>query len=488
MRGKLLLTGIIFLHLSAAAQDTALVKPATDTPVRPDLSDSTHNRFGGLLNDDPAYNPRYPWWKPAMRTTATNIFNGLTSRYIFNYDWARISLKTWDYNLKHGFEWDSDRFGTNFIGHPHTGNTYFNTARSSGYNYFQSFPYAVLGSLEWEYFGENTRPSLNDIINTPVSGAFLGEVLYRLSSNILDDRTRGRERVLRELFAGIVNPTRALNRLTQGKMFRHTPTEVYQKEPLNMTFTAGLLRINETSKGADNSLVNAIANVQFDYGSPFETRHRKPFDLFRLRIELSYGHNTKLLGNVNGYGILSGGIIKPNRLLGGVFQHFDYWNNSLFQVGAIGFGGGLISRIKVAKHSNIFSTVHLSLVPMAGNNTRFGPDTSDVRKYNFGGGLEGKVEETFNLHNWASIGFTGFFYLIHTYDGLPGNSLVGILKPNITFKLFKNVSIGFEHFIYQNDRFFKDKAKEPDLRITRREEKIFLQIFLEDGKRNGKYH
>jgi hypothetical protein len=40
----------------------------------------------------------------------------------------------------------------------------------------------------WEYFGENTRPSFNDVINTPVNGAFFGEILYRLSSNILDDR------------------------------------------------------------------------------------------------------------------------------------------------------------------------------------------------------------------------------------------------------------------------------------------------------------
>jgi hypothetical protein len=69
----------------------------------------------------------------------------------------------------------------------------------------------------WEYFGENTRPSKNDLINTPISGAFLGEILYRISSNILDDRKRGAERVWREFFAGLINPTRALNRFTQKK-------------------------------------------------------------------------------------------------------------------------------------------------------------------------------------------------------------------------------------------------------------------------------
>ncbi|MBU4308132.1 MAG: DUF3943 domain-containing protein, partial [Acidobacteria bacterium] len=46
-----------------------------------------------------------------------------------------------------------------------------------------------MGSLLWEYFGETTRPAYNDIINTTFSGALFGEILYRLSSNILDDRT-----------------------------------------------------------------------------------------------------------------------------------------------------------------------------------------------------------------------------------------------------------------------------------------------------------
>src|ERR1051325_1826117 len=25
------------------------------------------NKYGDLLNDDPLYNPKYPWWKPAGR-------------------------------------------------------------------------------------------------------------------------------------------------------------------------------------------------------------------------------------------------------------------------------------------------------------------------------------------------------------------------------------------------------------------------------------
>jgi hypothetical protein len=491
----ILLTSIIFLYLFTTAQnpradstsysiDSSKRNAAYDTLKY----DSTHNIYGDLLNDDPHYNRKYSWYIPATRVIATNVLNWATAKYIFRYDWPATSISDWKNNFKKGWEWDSDKFGTNFIGHPHSGNYYFNVGRANGYTFWGSFPFALEGSLTWEYLGENTRPSINDIINTPISGMFLGEIVYRISSNILDDRTTGAERVWREIFAGIINPPRALNRLTQGKMFRVTSREVYQKEPLNLTLFAGVHKVNN-KVGKDNlfgtGTNNAIFHIQFDYGDPFETRHRKPFDLFRLRIELGYGADVHLIDNVNGYGILFGKNIKRNRLLAGGFQHFDYWRNNIFEVGALGYGGGLISRIPVRRHSNIYSAIHLAVVPLAGNNTQFGPDTSEFRHYNFGGGAEAKIEETFNLNNWATLGFTGFYYWIHTYNGLPGNSLVGILKPVVTIKLSRNLRFGFEHLIYHNDRFLTNVS---NIHLTRTEQKLFLQLYFEDRQRRGKYN
>ncbi len=473
---------------SLPVADSFISPLSSDTIKKNDSPNNGYNKYGDLLQDDPLYNPKSPAWIPALRVLSADLFNWSVARYVYQFDWAKVTPSDWKNNLKKGPEWDVDGFGINFIGHPHTGSFYFNVARSNGYSYWGSMPFAIQGSLLWEYLGENTRPSWNDLINTPVSGMFLGEVFYRLSSNVLDDRTRGGERVFREILAGIINPTRALNRLTQGKMFRVTNKEVYQKQPLNITFSGGVHVVN--NKIAKDNLFgtgsfNAMLNTQFDYGDPFETIRRKPFDLFRLRIELGYGADRDLLDHVNGYGILAGKNKKPNRLLIGLFQHYDYWRNSIFQVASLGIGGGLIARIPVAKHSNIFSTLHVAVVPLAGNNTQFGPDTSEFRHYNFGGGLQAKLEETFNLNNWATLGFTGFYYFIHTYNGLPGNSLVGILKPTVTVKLFKNLSIGFEHHIYHNDRFLKGGG---ELHITRTEQKFFLQLFLEDSKRYDKYH
>ena len=493
---KTLLSGWLLLYsLTCSSQQTPdSVKINSGISLAADsvkiLSDTIdprpRNKYGDLVNDDPKYNRRYSVGLVLARVTSSNVFGWAYSRYVMKAEWAEISIKTIKNNFKYKWEWDNDNFGTNFLSHPRAGSDYFNVARSNGYSFWASYPFALIGSAEWEWFGENTRPSKNDLINTPISGAFLGEVLYRISSNILDDRKRGRNRVWREVFAGVVNPTRALNRLTQGKMFRITPYDVYQQEPLNVTLSAGAHRVNENNKFGTGA-TNAIVNLQLDYGDPFEVRSRKPFDVFRLRLEGRYGDDKRIIDNVLGYGLLFGkNIVKGNNgMLMGIFQHFDYWNNKVFELGSLGFGPGIISKIKIGRTSNLYSGLHFAGVPIAGNSTRIGPDSSEFRDYPFGGGWEGRIEERLNIGKWMSLGFNGYYYWIWNYEGSKGKSRIGILKPLITIRLINNVSIGFEHHIYYDNRFI-DKLDELHLRTT--EQKIFLQFFFQDQRRYGRYH
>ena len=37
-------------------------------------------KYGNLLNDDPRYNPKYPWYKPAGRIISANITNWAMDR------------------------------------------------------------------------------------------------------------------------------------------------------------------------------------------------------------------------------------------------------------------------------------------------------------------------------------------------------------------------------------------------------------------------
>jgi len=472
------------LKTDSTLNDTIKI-PVGETPEVLNPSPG-YNKYGDLLNDDPAYNKRYPVWIPALRVTTTNAFNWALARYFFNYDWARISTDTWKENLKHGFKWDDDRFGVNFIGHPHTGNYYFNVARSNGYNYIQSLPFVIGGSLMWEYFGENVPPSRNDIINTPLSGSMLGEMFYRITSNILDDRKKGSQRFLREALVALINPTRSLNRLTQGKLSRVTPHEVYQKEPLNIILNTGIHKVNANNKFGTGS-TNAIINMQLDYGDPFEVRKSKPMDHFRLRLESRYGDDQKLIDNVIGYGLLAGTNISNDNygMLIGAFQHFDYWNNKIFELGSLGFGPGIITRIRLGNSVQLYSSLHIAGVPLAGNSSRSAPDTSEFRDYPFGGGFEGRIEETLNLSKWVSLGLTAYYYWIYHYEGIEGKSKIGIIKPRISVKLFRNLHIGMEHQVYYDNRFIEDL---PPLRTRQTEQKFYLQFLFEDRRWKGQYH
>lgn len=460
-----------------------------DEPRKNARIDSTVlNKYGNLLNDDTCYHKKFRMWKPGVEVFGINAAIWGFDRFASKAEYAKINLSSWKYNIKQGWEWDQDRFEINFIGHPYSGTLYYNAARSLNYNFYQSSLFAAGGSLMWEYFGENTLPSYNDIICTPINGIFLGEILYRLSSNILDDRTRGLERVTREILAGIINPIRGLNRVLQGKSFRTTNKEIYQKEPLNISLYTGFHKINDgqdivLSRGRNSILLN----VQFDYGNPFENRKRKPFDFFKLRTDFSFGEGRKFLNNASGYGILAGKNIsyKKRSLLFGVFQYSDYWNNKTFELGAIGFGAGVFSKLNLPRKSELYSNAHIGLIPFAGNSTKFGPDTTHIRDYDFGKGLEGKFESTINVGRFATASLIYYFYIIRAYVGQPGDNFISIIKPRVTVRLYKGVSLGFEHFMYYNDRYLKDS---PAIHSVRTEQKLFLLIYFEDKQRRGHYN
>jgi hypothetical protein len=442
---------------------------------------SKYNKYGDLRDDDPKYSPRRAWWRAAAMIVGQNVATTLTDRYVFDYGYARVGFSSWSHNIKTGWEWDTDRFGMNFFFHPYSGATYFNSARSRGYSFYQSFPFALGGSLMYEYFGENTLPSINDVMNTPISGAFLGEILYRLSSNILDDRKTGSARFFNELAAGAVDPSRALSRLMSGQMSRHVTKVIYQKEPLNVTLSTGFRRLNNGSTFGTGSTSETF-NLNIDYGNSFEVRSRKPFDYFKIRTDLNYGVGRKVLDNVTGLGILTGKNVSAGSLemLVGLFQHYDYWDNKAFELGTMAFGGGVVSKWPLGKNSNLYTNLHLNVVPLAGNSTRYGPDTLQVRDYNYGGGLGGKLETTLELGGRADAVIAGYYYWIHTYFGHKGDHYMAIFRPRVEVRVVSTFSLGVEHLVYYSDRYPADFHP---LHAVRSEQRIFVKLLLEQFKR-----
>ncbi len=76
---------------------------------------------------------------------------------------------------------DDNRFSTNGIVHPVAGAIYYQIARGNGLGPGASFASSFLASAVWEYFTEfREKPSINDLILTPMGGAVIGEATYRV--------------------------------------------------------------------------------------------------------------------------------------------------------------------------------------------------------------------------------------------------------------------------------------------------------------------
>jgi hypothetical protein len=476
---------------------------ANTEPQKSPLLDSTkYSRYGDLLNDDPEYTKKSPIWRPAVQVVVENVILNITDRTVLKLEFAKTDFHTWGRTLSAGFpwnsgwEWDQDRFGNNFFSHPMMGSFYFSAARTNGYNFWQSVPIVFAGSYMWKIFGENGTPEREDLINTTVDGVLLGEVMYRLSSNILDDRTTGPERAFREILAGLVNPVRGVNRLFDGKCFRKVNKEIYQKEPVNIAFFAGIHTINSQPNALLSGHNDEMLNVQIDYGNPFELRSRKPFDFFKFRAELNFGVGRKVVDNITGYGVLLAKNLQFGKLsmLVGGFQHYDYYDAKAFELATIAFGPGVLTKLPLSKTSELDINLHLAIVPFGGSSVGPVTDTSFYRDYRFSYGWEGKLESSVNISKYGTLSLLYYYYFIHSFnntgkDESPvntlGNNHISVLRPRVTAHIYKTLSFGLEHIIYLNDHY---QANFAPLHYTQTEQRIFVMFNWEDPQRRGHYY
>lgn len=91
-------------------------------------------------------------------------------------------------NVMHGPVIDKDNAIFNYVLHPYAGAAYYMSARSLGFNLWQSALYsAAVSTLFWEYGFEAFYeiPSVQDLIITPLCGTVLGELFYLAKRQIV---------------------------------------------------------------------------------------------------------------------------------------------------------------------------------------------------------------------------------------------------------------------------------------------------------------
>ncbi|OGT21519.1 MAG: hypothetical protein A2V90_05925 [Gammaproteobacteria bacterium RBG_16_57_12] len=88
-------------------------------------------------------------------------------------------------NIRH-LVWDTDKWYINYILHPYWGGTYYVRARERGFGPQEGFWFAALLSTFYEYGAEAMfeKPSMQDMIFTPVGGAFFGEYMWEVRQRV----------------------------------------------------------------------------------------------------------------------------------------------------------------------------------------------------------------------------------------------------------------------------------------------------------------
>jgi hypothetical protein len=356
-------------------------------------------------------------------------------------------LHSWSYNLGHGWVWDTDHFPVNQLAHPYSGNLFFNSARSNGFNFWSAAPFSFAGSTLWEYFGETTRPSINDLINTTFGGITLGETTYRLSNLILDRRATGATRVMREIGAALVDPPLALSRLVSGDVGRVEANPIDRKPSvIAQEISAGYQLVSE---GAAQSPLQAphqtFGFYGLDYGDPLRGDVTHPFGAFSLSGTLATGTGGTV-SQLDAVGYLLTHEFLQSQTRNQQLQltlNYHYLNNRAVLTGGQGVSGLFISRYPIARRLALRTEVGLLGYLINGVRSDYNPSPTALanetaRNYDYGMGGAGRAVIRFDwrghelvegMYQDTWIGVLSGAARDHRYDVLSGRVEVPIVGP-----------------------------------------------------------
>jgi hypothetical protein len=370
-----------------------------------------------------------------------NVFLHGLNWWLRRQDWADISLASWKSNIRLGWEWDVDAFQTNMFGHPYGGGFYFNTGRDNGLSFWGSAPLTFLGSAEWEYFGETSRPSLNDLYMTGFSGIVFGEVGHRLGGLVRSNRARGLSRVVRELAAMPLDPVGGFNRIIRGEFLRvHADPNDRDRSPLSVDLQLGA-RLAVDSGPGQPSLVSGTLLADFSYGDAFARGFRQPFDVFRARVQVSSagGINTaRLSGRLYGHELTD--TAAGMRHVFTVALKSEYLAGPAYKFGGPSLESGFVSDFKVVGRAHLQTELYaewllLGALDAPGAGSR-------LRTYDFGpgGGFNAAVSLIVSGRSLLAARYR--FALVHSVSGSTADHLTNFVSLESNLPIGQSFGIG----------------------------------------------
>ena len=380
-------------------------------------------------------------WLAAAEAAFINVGVHLFDRWATNSDFAQTTLNSIRKNFETGFVWDNDVFITNMFAHPYHGNLYYNSARSNGLTFWESAPYALGGSLMWEFFGETEPPAFNDILATTFGGIAIGEVTHRLSNAVLDDSRQGFSRFLTEAVGFIIDPFKGFNRIISGEAWRVRSTRHlhhdWKRFPIDFTFTVGDRYLADDGaffRGEHN----AFLTFKLEYGYVLnEGENNKPYDFFEAEANFGLLGNQPFINQVHLLGRIWSTPMysyKGVQAEFGVYQHFNYYDSNPVKNGteltpyriseAASFGPGFVVQMpQTGALKHLEQRVFLSAILLGGTKS----DYYNVieRDYNMGSGYSIKSKTYVELENFGRFVANVNYFRIFTWKGYESKDLSG---------------------------------------------------------------
>ncbi|MBM6991964.1 MAG: DUF3943 domain-containing protein [Prevotella sp.] len=386
---------------------------------------------------DPDYTRRR-WGRAIATATGINVLVHSFDRFVLDEDFAKVNFKSIAANWRHAFVWDNDQFSTNLFAHPYHGNLYFNSARSNGLSFWQSTPFALGGSLMWEFCGEVEPPAINDLIATTFGGICLGEITHRISALILNDRSRGFRRFLREAAATVINPMQGFTRIVDGDAARVRREKFlyhdFSRIPVEFAVTTGV-RFLADDGGLFRGVRLPYLSFYLNYGDAFNDNNTQPYDYFTAKVSMSLSGKQPFINGVHLLGRLWSDIVyegKEGQTLIGLFQHFNYYDSEPIKDGtnltpyriseAAAFGPGIFWEFpRVGNLSRLEQRIFADLILLGGTKS----DYYNIidRDYNMGSGFSIKSNTCMEFPHLGMFVLNIEYYRIFTWKGYEGKDL-----------------------------------------------------------------
>jgi hypothetical protein len=368
------------------------------------------------------------FWRATAGVATVNWVTWAYNWYVQRWPWAKVGTRSWATNLRQGFAWDNDCFLDNQLAHPYHGSLYHSSARAAGYRFWATLPFVAAGSASWELFGENIRASLNDLINTTLGGAAVGEVTYRLSSLLGSKRGLGPDGVARELGAFALSPMGRTQSLFRPD---HSGDIVPPAD-----------QVSSISFGRRSS--HPFFQLAVRYGSPFDAQATRPYDAFEFRLQVS----PDPAGPIREVAITGLLVREPVRETArgttvlGVFQHYDYEYHSAFELGGQSLTGALLYQRRLGERSRLELGAHLEGVLLGAISSDHGLEWR--RDYDLGPGAGARMSAAWGRDGRDWFRLDGRLVWLHSVHGSNGEHVASLLRLAAAVPIARPFGVGGE--------------------------------------------